>query len=128
MAKIELTKENFDSTITENEIVVVDFWAEWCGPCRAFKPVFEKAAAKHTDVAFAACDTEAEPELAGAFQIRSIPTVMVFRQKVLVFAQPGALPAEALDELITKVKELDMEQVHTEVARHQEQQAAAGGR
>ncbi len=124
MAKIELTKENFEPTIENNDIVVVDFWAEWCGPCRAFKPIFEKAAEDHPEIAFASCDTEAEGELAAAFQVRSIPTVMVFREKVLIYAQPGMLPAEALEELLTKVKELDMAEVHAEVAKQQQEATA----
>jgi thioredoxin 1 len=118
MAVQELTKENFENTITENDIVIIDFWAEWCGPCKAFKPVFHDAADRHHDVTFASCDTEAEAELAGMFQIRSIPTTVVFREQIPVFSQPGMLPGEALDELLGKVKELDMDEVRKVVAEH----------
>ena len=119
MATTTLTMENFNETIENNDIVLIDFWASWCGPCRAFKPIFEKAAEEHPEIAFASCDTEAEMQLAAAFQIRSIPTLMVFREKVLIFSQPGMLPAEALEDLISQVKALDMEQVHAEVAKQQ---------
>ena len=111
MAVQQLTKENFEGTITDNDIVIIDFWAEWCGPCKAFKPIFHAAADRHEDVTFASCDTEAETELAGMFQIRSIPTTVIFREQIPVFSQPGMLPAEALDELLGKVKELDMDEV-----------------
>ncbi len=125
MAVIRLTKDNFNETIEKNDMVVIDFWAEWCGPCRAFKPIFEKAAADHPEIAFASCNTEEEAELAAAFQIRSIPTLMVFREQVLLYAQPGMLPAEVLEELLTKVKELDMTLVHAEVEK---ERAHAAGR
>jgi len=120
MAVQQLTKENFEGTITDNDIVIIDFWAEWCGPCKAFKPIFHAAADRHEDVTFASCDTEAETELAGMFQIRSIPTTVIFREQIPVFSQPGMLPAEALDELLGKVKELDMDEVKKMV----EEQAA----
>jgi len=111
MAVQSLTKDNFENTISDNDIVIIDFWAEWCGPCKAFKPIFDSASERHDDVTFVSCDTESETELAGMFQIRSIPTTVIFREQIPVFSQPGMLPAEALDELLGKVKELDMEDV-----------------
>ena len=116
MATIALTKDNFEQVVTGNDTVIVDFWAPWCGPCRGFAPVFEASSEKHTDVVFAKVNTEEEPELAGHFEIRSIPTLMAFREKVLLFSQPGALPASGLDAVITKVRALDMAQVHRDIA------------
>lgn len=116
MATIALNGSNFDDTVAGNDIVLVDWWASWCGPCRMFGPVFEAASEQHPDIVFAKVDTEAERDLAGAAGIMSIPTLMAFREGVLVFSQPGALPAAVLDELIGKVRDLDMEQVHASVA------------
>jgi thioredoxin 1 len=113
---INLTESTFEQTVTGKDIVLVDWWASWCGPCRAFAPVFEDAAATHDDIVFGKVDTEAEQNLAGMAGIRSIPTLMIFREGVLVFAQPGALPAAALEDLITQVRALDMDEVHRTVA------------
>ena len=122
MAVVELTKENFEQVVTGNPTVIVDYWAPWCGPCRSFAPVFERVAEKHPDVVFAKVDTEAEPEIAGHFQIRSIPTLMVFRESVILFAQPGALPQSALEQIVDKAKAVDMDEVRREIAA---QEAAA---
>ncbi|MFL9654400.1 thioredoxin [Streptomyces sp. PB17] len=120
---VELTKENFDQTVTENEFVLIDFWAEWCGPCKQFGPVYEKAAEANPDLVFGKVDTEAQPELAQAFGISSIPTLMIVREQVAVFAQPGALPEAALTDVIGQARKLDMDEVRKAVA---EQQAQAG--
>jgi thioredoxin 1 len=115
VATIELTHENFEKTVNENPMVIVDFWAPWCGPCRGFAPVYEKASEKHTDVVFAKVNTDEQQELAGAFNIRSIPTLMVFREKVILFQQAGALPGQALEQVITQAKAVDMAKVHAEI-------------
>ncbi|MFE5604046.1 thioredoxin [Streptomyces coelicoflavus] len=120
---VELTKENFDQTVTDNEFVLIDFWAEWCGPCKQFGPVYEKAAEANPDLVFGKVDTEAQPELAQAFGISSIPTLMIVRDQVAVFAQPGALPEAALTDVIGQARNLDMDEVRKAVA---EQQAQAG--
>jgi len=115
----DLTADDFRETIDENEIVLVDFWADWCGPCKMFAPIYEEAAGEHEDVVFGKVDTEQQQELAAAFQIRSIPTLMAFRDNVMVFNQAGALPKESLLDLIDQIKALDMEDVHRQIAEQQ---------
>ena len=123
MAAIELDKDNFESTILNNDVVIVDFWAPWCGPCRGFAPIFEAASEKHPNIVFAKVNTEVEQQLAASFQIRSIPTLMVFREKVILYSEAGSLPANALDSLIEQVMGLDMVQVHKDIADQQAGQA-----
>jgi len=125
MAVTQLTQTNLDDTINNNDIVVIDFWAPWCGPCQTFKPIFEKASEKHEDAVFASCNTEEQSELATMFQIQSIPTLVVFREGIGIFGQPGMLPSEALDDLMDKVRELDMEEVRAEVEKQQAAEAPA---
>jgi len=119
MPTVELTAENFDETVSGNDFVLVDFWAGWCGPCRMFAPVFERASAKHADIVFAKVDTEAQQELSEAFGITSIPTIAVIRDRVVIYAQPGALPETMLEELISRARELDMDEVREKLAAAQ---------
>lgn len=124
MASIELTKENFDEIISNNDIVIIDFWATWCGPCQSFGPVFEAISEKYEDIVFAKVNTEEQQELSGLFQVRSIPTLTMFREQIIVFSQAGALPGSALEQIIGKVKELDMDEVRKQVAEQMAQQEA----
>jgi thioredoxin len=123
---VEVTSGNFKEVVERDGIVLIDWWAPWCGPCRAFAPTYEKVALKHPDITFGKVNTEAQPDLAGAFDIRSIPTLMILRDKVLLFSQPGALPEAALDDLIRQVRALDMEKVRAEVAAQEAKQKAEG--
>ncbi|MHB8453948.1 MAG: thioredoxin [Acidiferrobacterales bacterium] len=116
MSTVTITKENFDETISNNGMVILDFWASWCGPCKSFAPVFEATSEKHPDVVFAKINTEEQQDLAASFQIRSIPTLMIFRDKIIIFSQPGALPGEAFEDLVAKAKALDMDKVRRDIA------------
>jgi thioredoxin 1 len=127
MAVLELTKENFEQVVTGSPTVLVDYWAPWCGPCRSFAPIFERVAEKHPDLVFAKVDTEAEPEIAAHFQIRSIPTLMIFKESVIIFAQPGALPEGALERIVGMAKQVDMEEVRKEIAAQEKAEDSGEG-
>ena len=127
MPVVELTKENFEQVITSSATVVVDYWAPWCGPCRGFAPVFERVAEANPDVVFAKVNTDDEQEIASHFQIRSIPTLMVFRDQIIVFSQPGALPQNGLEKVVAKAKELDMDEVRQQISQQEKAQPDAQG-
>jgi thioredoxin 1 len=126
MATVSLTKDEFQAAVEKEGILLIDWWAAWCGPCRSFGPIFERVSEKHPDAVFAKVDTEAEQELAGAFEIRSIPTLMIFRDRVLLYAEAGALPEQALDDILAKVKALDMEDVRRRIADREKTAKAQG--
>ena len=121
MATRELTKDNFEEVVTGNDIVIVDFWAPWCGPCKGFAPVYEAASEKHPDIVFAKVNTDEQQELAGHFSIRSIPTISLFRESVMLFTQAGAIPAAGLESIIEQARAIDMKKVHEEIAAHQKE-------
>ena len=127
MATVALTKDNFETVVSGNPMVIVDFWAPWCGPCRAFAPTFERAADKHENVVFAKVNTDEEPEIGQAFNIRSIPTLMIFRDNVVIYSEAGALPPSGLEDVLTKAKELDMEEVMRQIARQEGEKSAQSG-
>ncbi len=120
MATVNITKDTIESTIADNDIVLIDFWAAWCGPCRSFAPTYEQMSEKYPNITFAKVDTEAEQELAASFGIRSIPTLVAFRDTIGIFSQPGALPSEALEDLITQIEGLDMDAIREEIASEED--------
>jgi len=124
MATVNLTQDTFSDTVNDNDIVIIDFWAEWCGPCKTFAPIYDEISEKHEDIVFAKVNTEEEQELGASFQIRSIPTLMIFREKIILFSQPGMMAGPQLDELIDKVKQLDMDKVRAEIAEQEKQKQA----
>ncbi len=124
MATIELNKENLVSTVNDNPFVIIDFWAPWCGPCQSFAPVYEQISEKYPDIVFAKVNTEEEQEIAAQFNIRSIPTLMIFRDQIIIYAEPGALPAQTFEQLIEQAKELDMDEVRKQVEAEQQAQEA----
>jgi len=128
MATVAVTKDSFQQVVEKDGVVFIDWWAPWCGPCRMFAPTYEKVSEKHPDITFAKVNTEAEQELAASFDIRSIPTLMILRDHVLVFAQPGALPEAALEHLVTQVRALDMDKVRAEIAEHERKREEAVSR
>jgi thioredoxin 1 len=123
MAVVELSKDSFEKTVTDNDFVIVDFWAPWCAPCRSFAPVFEKISEEYDNIVFAKVNTEEEQEIAMHFQIRSIPTLMIFREKIIIFSQPGALPESAFKQLVDRAGELDMDEVRKQIADEQKGRA-----
>ncbi len=127
MPTVELTKDNFEQTIVDNQTVLVDFWADWCGPCKAFAPVYEKVSEQYPDAVFAKVDTEAEPELSQYFQIRSIPTLMIFRDQIGIFSQPGALPEQALTGLVDQALAIDMDDVRRQISEHEDHDHEGNG-
>lgn len=124
MATVDLTPENFKDVIEQNDFVIIDFWAPWCGPCQSFGPVYDEVSEQHDDIVFAKVNTQEQQELAGMFNVRSIPTLMVFREQVVLYSEAGALPKSAFEKLVEDAKALDMEKVHTEVAKQQQEQQA----